>query len=271
MRHFRSLLINRADIRLPGLHVLACALHRHLPEHASIEHHRHRWHQIILYLSGRGRQRFAGGYARVEPGTLVVMPPGLSHSFQRASDRIPLCLMINFRLSRQPRGPAAVCSLNRSETMQVRQQLAHLIRLQSGNGGVLRWESAAVILQVLMTLLRAADWMERVPRPTAAGRGSAMGRLLSTVGPATPLGQVVQRSGYQRDHLNRLVKRETGLTLGQVRAQRRLARAKELLSQGMQVASAAEAVGMLDPSYFARWFRRQTGQPPSRWSRRILG
>jgi AraC family L-rhamnose operon transcriptional activator RhaR len=39
----------------------------------------------------------------------------------------------------------------------------------------------------------------------------------------------------------------------------------------MQVASAAEAVGMLDQSYFARWFRRQTGQPPSRWSRRILG
>ncbi len=270
MRHFRSLLINKADIRMPGLHVLTFAVHRHLPEHASIEQHRHRWHQIILYLSGHGRQMFASGDARVEPGTLVVMPPGVSHSFRRTTDRAPLCLMINFRLSGAPRGPAVVCSLNRSETMQVRQDLARLIRLQGGNGGVLRWESAAVILQVLMTLLRAADWLERVPQPSAGGHGSVLGRLLSTVGPATPLGQVVQRSGYQRDHLNRLVKRETGLTLGQVRAQRRLARAKELLSEGMQVADAAEAVGMLDQSYFARWFRRQTGQVPSRWSRRAL-
>jgi AraC family L-rhamnose operon transcriptional activator RhaR len=81
----------------------------------------------------------------------------------------------------------------------------------------------------------------------------------------------VQRSGYQRDHLNRLVKRETGLTLGQLRMQRRLARAKELLAQGIRVADVAEAVGVLDQNYFARWFRRQTGQPPSRWSRRRLG
>jgi len=271
MRRFRSLLINRADIRLPGLRVLTFAVHRHLPEHASIERHRHRWNQIILYLSGRGRQMFASGDARVEPGTLVVMPPGVSHSFQRATDRAPLCLTIDFRLAKAPQGPAVVCSLNRSEIMQVRQNLAYLIKLQAGNGGVLRWEGAAVILQVMVTLLRAAGWLERVPQPSAGGRGSVMGRLLSAVGPATPLGLVVQRSGYQRDHLNRLVKRETGLTLGQVRTQRRLAKAKELLLQGLRVADVAETVGMLDQSYFARWFRRQTGQSPSRWSRPVLG
>ncbi len=270
MRHFRSLLINRADIRLPGLRVLTFAVHRHLPEHASVEQHRHRWCQVILYLSGRGNQRFANAEASVEPGTLVVMPPGVAHSFRRTTDRPPLCLMIDFRLPKARQCPAAVCSLNRSEVTQVRQNLAHLIKVQAGSNGVLRWESAAAILQTLITLLRAANWLERVPLPPAGGV-SVMGRLLSTVGPATPLRQVVQRSGYQRDHLNRLVKGETGLTLGQLRTQRRLARAKELLSQGVRVADVAEAVGVLDQSYFARWFRRQTGQPPSRWSQRIAG
>jgi AraC family L-rhamnose operon transcriptional activator RhaR len=270
MRHFRSLLINKADIRLPGLRVLTFAVHRHLPEHASIERHRHRWCQVILYLSGRGLQRFASGEARVEPGTLVVMPPGVAHAFVRTTDRPPLCLMIDFRLAKARQWPAAVCSLNRSEIAQVRQNLAYLIRLQAGSSGVLRWEGAAAVLQTLITLLRAASWLERVPQPSPGG-GSVMGRLLSTVGPATPLRQVVQRSGYQRDHLNRLVKSETGLTLGQLRMQRRLARAKELLSQGVRVADVAEAVGVLDQSYFSRWFRRQTGQTPSRWSRRALG
>lgn len=130
MRRFRSLLINKAGIGMPGLRVLTVAVHRHLPEHASIARHRHRWHQIILYLGGRGRQVFATGDARVEPGTLVVMPPGVPHSFERATDRAPLCLMIDFRLANAPQGPAVVCSLSRSEIMQVRQNLAHLIRLR---------------------------------------------------------------------------------------------------------------------------------------------
>lgn len=271
MRHFRSLLINQTDIRMPGLHILSFAVHRHLREHASIEPHRHRWCQLILYLSGRGRQIFGSGDARVEPGTLVVMPPGVSHAFERATERTPLCLMIDFRLERSRLCPAAVCSMNRSEISQVRQHLAHLIRLQAGSSGVLRWEGAAVILQLLITMLRAANWLERVPPPPGGAGGSVMRRLLSTVEPAAPLGPLVQRSGYQRDHLNRLVKRETGLTLGQFRTQRRLARAKELLEHGVQVADVAEAVGLLDQSYFARWFRRQTGQRPSRWSMRVVG
>jgi AraC family L-rhamnose operon transcriptional activator RhaR len=82
---------------------------------------------------------------------------------------------------------------------------------------------------------------------------------------------VVKQSGYHRDHLNRLVKKETGLTLGQFRMQLRLEKAKDLLSSGVQVGNVATMVGFLDQSYFARWFRRQTGQPPSRWSRRGLG
>ena len=269
MRHFRSLLINRTDIRMPGLHIRTFAVHRHLQEHASVEPHRHRWCQLILYLSGRGRQIIGGADAQVEPGTLVVIPPGRSHAFERSADRTPLCLMIDFRLEGARLLPAAVSSMNRSETTQVRQHLAHLLRLQAGASGVLRWESAAVILQLLITLLRAADWLERVPLPGDGPGGSAMRRLLSAVDPATPLRQIVRSSGYQRDHLNRLVKRETGLTLGQFRTQRRLARAKELLAQGVQVADVAEAVGVLDQSYLARWFRRQTGRPPSRWSRRI--
>jgi AraC family L-rhamnose operon transcriptional activator RhaR len=271
MRHFRSLLINRTGIRMPGLHILDFAVHRHLREHASIEPHSHRWCQIIVYLSGQGRQTFSGGDVRVGPGTLVVMPPGVSHAFERATDRTPLCLMIDFRLESARQCPAVVCSMNRSETTQVRQHLAHLIRLQAGSSGVLRWESAAVILQLLITLLRAANWLERVPPPPGREGGSVMRRLLSSVDPATPLRHIVQRSGYQRDHLNRLVKKETGLTLGQFRAQRRLAKAKDLLAQGVQVAGVAEAVGLLDQSYFARWFRRQTGQAPSRWGRRPLG
>ena len=40
---------------------------------------------MILNLSGRGCQRFASAEARVEPGTLAVMPQGVAHAFHRTS------------------------------------------------------------------------------------------------------------------------------------------------------------------------------------------
>ena len=259
MHHFRSLLIDRADIRLHGLRISTFALHRHLPEHPSIEFHRHRWCQAILYLSGRGQQTFEEGSADIKAGALVVLPPGVSHGFQRATDRAPLCLMIDFRLEGGKKFPVAVCSLDRSELLRIRQNLARLLHLQAGVGGSLHWESAIVILQLLLTLLRSAGWLESLrPRPEGP-KGQAMNMLLTRMDPTNSLAEVVSQSGYHRDHLNRLVKKETGLTLGQVRAQKRLAKAKELLSRGMQVGNVAGTVGMPDQSYFARWFRRQTG------------
>jgi AraC family transcriptional activator of pobA len=91
--------------------------------------------------------------------------------------------------------------------------------------------------------------------------------LLAKLDPAMPLREVIRRSGYQRDHLNSLIKRESGITLGQYRSQRRLALAKRLLTEQVRVSAVAAAVGLPDQSYFARWFRKQTGQQPSTWGR----
>lgn len=267
MRRFRSLLIDRVDVRLPGLHVRTFALHRHLQEHASVEPHRHAWSQALLYLSGNGRQKIAESEASVSPGTLVLIPPGVLHAFVRAQGPAPLCLMIDFQLKGVRQRSPVVCSLNRSELANVREQLAHLTAWHSQNGKPLPWEGAIAILQVLMTLLRAVGWARRIQSQKKDGRARAIEEMLKNVQHDDSLAEVIQRSGYQRDHLNRLVRRETGFTLGQYRAQRRLAEAKELIAQGMRVAEIAAAVGLPDQSYFARWFRRQTGQTPSVWGR----
>ena len=234
---------------------------------ASVESQCRDWCQSILYLSGLGHQTFADSDISVEPGTLVVFPPGLVHAFQSTTNRMPLCLMIEFDLKGARSNRPAVYKMNRSELIEVRQKLAYLFKLRSRARGGLHVESATVVLQLLITLLRVAGWLERVPELVGGPGESAIHRLLYSVDVTTPLQQIIRQSGYQRDHLNHLVKKETGLSLGQVRMQRRLVKAKELLSDGIRVANVANEVGFTDQSYFSRWFRQQTGRVPSRWPR----
>ncbi|HEY3755472.1 MAG TPA: helix-turn-helix domain-containing protein [Opitutaceae bacterium] len=262
---FRSLLLDRVDVRTPGIHVLKLALHRHLPGRESVEAHSHPWCQALLYLEGRGSQALARHRVRVEPGTLIVVPRGVPHAFARLEGRVPLCLAVDFRFPAARRPKVAVSSVTRSELAQLREGVARLSRMSEASSADLHCTGAAVVLQILTTLLRSAGWLAR-ELPRESGRtGSGLHDLLSRIDPATPLAAVIRQSGYQRDYLNKLVRQETGITLGQYRAQRRLLLAKRLLEQQQRVSVVAAAVGLPDQNYFARWFRNQTGTPPSRW------
>lgn len=269
MRTFRPLLIDRANLRVPGLAIASFAVHRHLGEHASVAPHRHAWCQAIVYLSGTGEQTMGATRARIEPGTLVVLPPGVPHAFTRRGRQAPLCLLVDFRLQGARRRHATACGLNRSELARLRTHVAGLVRLQADTRNALRWEGAVHVLEVLLTLLRAVGWIDRVAAPERPSSDRRVATLLATVSHTTSLAESIRRSGYQRDHLNRLIKTETGLTLGQYRAQLRLTKAKELLTSGLKVAQAGAAIGLPDQGYFARWFRRQTGQTPSAWRSRV--
>jgi AraC family L-rhamnose operon transcriptional activator RhaR len=80
--------------------------------------------------------------------------------------------------------------------------------------------------------------------------------------------ELAKRVGLQKDYLNRLVRRATGLTLGQWRDRELLRAAEASLRQGHRVAVVASDLGFSDANYFARWFRKQTGLSPSHWSNR---
>jgi len=82
-----------------------------------------------------------------------------------------------------------------------------------------------------------------------------------------PLRNVARDLGYHPDHLNRKLKREAGLGLRALRDRVRLEAAQTALRAATSVAEAATRAGFDDPNYFARWFRRQTGETPSTWKK----
>lgn len=69
-------------------------------------------------------------------------------------------------------------------------------------------------------------------------------------------------------HLNALVKRDTGRTVGQWITERRLREARRLLATTtLDIAQIATRVGYQDPGYFSRRFRAHHGATPREWRR----
>jgi AraC-like DNA-binding protein len=138
----------------------------------------------------------------------------------------------------------------------------HRLLAQVPTKGRLTLAHYPAILAVVARLL------DQGPPEAAADRAPGIYEKVSALlrSPA-PLAKVARAAGYHPDHLNRKLKREVGLGLRALRDRQRLENAQAALRTAPSIGEAASRAGFDDPNYFARWFRRQTGQTPSEWNR----
>ena len=89
----------------------------------------------------------------------------------------------------------------------------------------------------------------------------------SVFDPDKPIGNIstyASESGISDNYLSRLIKQHTGRSVGQWLDAVRIVRAKRLLaSTTTPIIDVASAVGLDDQSYFARFFKNETGMTPT--------
>jgi len=84
------------------------------------------------------------------------------------------------------------------------------------------------------------------------------------------LADYAREFGVTANHLNDVVRAETGRSAGSIVRQRRLLDAQRLLSHSdLTVSEIGYQTGFPDPSYFGRFFRREMGQTPAEFRIRI--
>lgn len=273
MTGLRPLLFEDLEIASPGVTVLRLGLNRHLPETLWVRRHRHGFAQILAYLSGSGWQTVGDERLPVSTGRVIGIPAGVDHAFEKEKARSPLCLVIDLRTD-SPRWavPSSVI-LNAEAQSEIRRCLTWLARLNPVRGD-LRVRECGVVLQVAGLLVESLT-PERA-ESAAADRGTGT-RFLARVrhwlreqAPERWDGALLAKElGMHRDHLNRLLRGECGLSIGQIIAEHRLEQARRgLVETEGEIQEIGASVGMLDRNYFARWFRQQTGLSPSAWRRR---
>lgn len=265
MKEFEPLLIENVEIRIGKTRIHRLALHRHLASVDQVGDHAHEFDQCLLYLRGSGAQRLEGQKIGVERGSLVCIRRGTSHGFEKARERSPLCLALNWTtpLAKEWEPFRTVPERHLGRIEQSLHELAttHLRREIS------EWLAGEYLLRIggIFASVIASQALAKEPR--IALEKAVLAALEKLTAAEWSPSRVAALLGRSVDSINRELP-SPGLTLGGIISQRRLAIAREeLLRSNRGVGEVAEAAGFDDQNYFARWFRRHTGQSPTQWRR----
>ncbi|MSU51499.1 MAG: helix-turn-helix domain-containing protein [Opitutus sp.] len=253
MLAWSPLLIQKIEIHALGFVLRKLQLNRH--RDAEVAPHGHDFAQLILYLTGEGVQTVNGRRRRARAGDLFVIPAKAPHGFSVAGRSRPLCLVLDYELEDAGRVRAAHRTLSPATLNEL-----HALLARVPHKGRLTLGDYPAILAVVARLLEHSP-VETAPAPTL------FEKLREQVATSASLGKIARDLGYHPDHLNRKLKRESGIGLRALRDRVRLAGAQAALRTEPSVAEAATRAGFEDPNYFARWFRRQTDRTPGAWQR----
>jgi len=261
MRTFQSLLLKKIGTRLPGLSIMRLRLHRHLEQVDSVKPHRHAFGQLLCYLSSGGTLVVGTSSYEILSGTLAWVPATRVHSVREHPSRRPVCLAIDVRMQSSPK--ARIVSLAHAESSRIRNEITALGRLPDPSSIESRFLAASHALAILDVEFRALGFLprEETPLPSIIAKFHEMAAAPSSFHERIDV--LCGRLAQNPDHLNRLHRKFTGLTLRQQRDAFCLEACKRALRENGSVSRAAESCGFEDMNYFSRWFRRHTGTTPS--------
>jgi AraC-like DNA-binding protein len=253
MLAWSPLLVQKIEIHALGFVLRKLQLNRH--RETEIAPHGHDHAQLILYLTGEGVQTVRGRRRIARSGDLFVIPPRTGHGFALRGKSRPVCLVLDYDIE----GAGRVRATHRRLPLAHLNELHGLLARVPAKGRLTLADYPAILAVV-------ARLLEHTPgRPKAERERGIFAKVSELIRCPAPLAQIAREAGYHPDHLTRKLKRESGLGLRALRDRLRLEAAQAALRAAPIIAEAAVRAGFDDPSYFTRWFRRQTGKAPGAW------
>lgn len=245
--------------------------------------HRHDYYKIGMIIAGRGILSADFADYPIRPPMLLQFAPGVVHAWRPSA--VPRGYAINFELAffgADPREQAWVADapafclhsgpkvlpLNARQSSLFDGLARAMLREYTGKGP----DHASALRSYLRIWLIEASRITTSQEPSRWNdRGTALtNRFLCLVGEhfrsTSAVSQYAGRLQVTPSHLNETVRRTLGKTAGQVIRERVVLEARRLLRHSqLSISEIAYQLQFEDPSYFARFFRKQTGQPPAQF------
>lgn len=284
------------------MRVLRVRWNQHARQADRTRPHRHPFHQVLYYSRGRGTQHLGEQRRPIAPGSICFIAAGVAHSFLGTGPRPATCLALDFDLEPPaPDGAHAhhdddvvvlrnalragereVFPLSARFQKQVRACMRRINRETEARQTGYATAVQGMLLELLALFLRATRrttafarshdpprWRNEVVVKRAVALAAAAPDHAADEADRPTLTRAAHDVGVSPNHLNRLLRQQTGLTFRQLLIQRRIELAKTLLRLGDESCTEiAMACGFGDSNYFARLFRRKTGVTPTEFRRR---
>ncbi|WP_409190803.1 helix-turn-helix domain-containing protein [Bradyrhizobium sp. RDM4] len=241
--------------------------------------HRHaNLSQILVIERGGGEVQYEASTAALSSPAIILVPPTVAHGFRFQTSTDGWVISFTEDVARtfgDPSGETIAClkgsmmnpvlSVTRGKNMARLSELCASLteeRLQSRDGFRIAMNSYVALIAVEVCRLVTSHDL------SSAHTGDATVAKLLKLIEAHFRGQrslafYAAKLAMTSDHLNKHVKRVTGVTAGQLIRQRVLTEAKRLLAFSNQpINEIAYDLAFADPSHFARSFREDTGVTP---------
>ena len=263
-KELQSILLEDLEIRLPGFRVRRLGLNQHMPRVEKLSSHSHSHWQALLYLRGQGTQHLDQMSAEVQRGSLLVIPPGEMHRFVKSRHLRPVCLVLEFEID-DPPAWQLFTAMSEHDLKQIERLLIR-INESHRNSVSPSIPLATFILNILGIIQKTAssDFRE-TPGPFTMRMEAFLQKESTEIATLSPT-KVADVFQVSLDHLNRMLHSESSPSVGKMLSVARLNLCCHLLkSSSKTVGEIALLTGYPDQNYFARWFRKQTGQTPVQW------
>lgn len=247
-----------------------------------IRPHRHNdLMQLFLVLEGEGKARLDSEWLQVAAPSLIIVPERAVHEFKWAvaSDGFALSIRSHLiaALSQRIEPLSAAFSnpaiLDVSDSSQFLSGLFEAIHEESQESRLLKDVSLDALVRVLSIWL-ARNVAAESPAGSSPGRAgkhhSRFARLIDKHHKSQwSVADYASTLGITPSHLNAVCQKVTNKSALQIIHERLvLAARRELAYTERNVAGVAHHLGFADPSYFTRFFKRETGMTPAAYRRR---
>jgi AraC-like DNA-binding protein len=223
--------------------------------------HAHPWCQLIHATHGVMTVDTEHGTWVVPSERAVWVPADVEHEIETAGPVTLRTLYLRPELS--PALPTTCFVVHVSPLL--RELVLHAVRLGHLDRSVPAEKRLAGVLVDQVLAIPALPLSLPLPRDERARKIAALVRA-NPAGPGV-LGALAHGSGASLRTLERLFRRETGLSFGRWRQRARLLHALHRLAAGEPVTSVALDVGYDSPSAFIAMFKRELGTTPGRYYR----
>ncbi len=229
---------------------------REFPRGHLIESHRHVRAQLIYAVQGVMRIDTPEGIWVVPPMRAVWMPAGTDHEI-RASTTVHLRTLF-IRPDARYRVPDQCCVIEVSPLL--RELILHLVR----QGPDIGKGPAAAMLELVLSEISAFNVLPlHIPMPEDARLLKVCRKILDDPSSNKTCAQWGLEVGASARTLERLFRKQTGISFGAWRRQVRLLAALDHLATGTPITSVALDLGYQSSSAFTAMFKRTLGRLPS--------